>query len=128
MASLLQSHQFHHLSELFIAAIWIFHGGYSKILNGIPRHRLIIEKVLGSAIRDRATFAIGTLELLLGLWDLSGWQPIACAGVQTLAILGMNTLEIALARTLLVSAPGMVLLNLVFLALVWHWALFAQPA
>jgi hypothetical protein len=36
----------------------------------------------------------------------------------------MNTLEIARARSLLISALGMVLLNLSFLAVVWRWALF----
>jgi hypothetical protein len=66
------------------------------------------------------------MEVLLGLWALSGWERIGCATVQTLAIAGMNTLEIILAGDLLISALGMVILNAGFLALVWHWALSAQ--
>jgi hypothetical protein len=43
--------------------------------------------------------------------------------VQTAAIVGMNSLEIYLAVELLISAVGMVILNLGFLTLVWYWAL-----
>jgi hypothetical protein len=64
------------------------------------------------------------LEMSLGIWAFSGWQPVGCATVQTLAIVTMNTLEIILARELLISAAGMVILNLIFLTLVWFWALF----
>jgi hypothetical protein len=125
MSEFLQTNQFLHISGLLIGAVWIFHGVYIKIFNGIPRHRLIVGKILGTAVAGKATLAIGMLELLVGLWVLSGWEPTACASVQTLAICGMNMLEIALARELLVSALGMVALNLAFLALVWHWALSA---
>lgn len=45
--------------------------------------------------------------------------------VQTLAIVGMNTMEIIFAGDLLISAIGMVALNFGFLAVIWHWALWA---
>jgi hypothetical protein len=109
---------------LLIGSVWIFHGLYSKILDGIPRHRLIVERILGSEIRDIATLIIGGLEILLGLWVFTGRNRIACASAQTLGIAGMNTLEILLAKDLLISAPGMLALNAVFLALVWFWAAF----
>jgi hypothetical protein len=37
----------------------------------------------------------------------------------------MNTLEICLADELLISAAGMVILNLGFLTLGWYWALYS---
>jgi len=111
------------MSQIVIGSVWVFHGLYSKILNGIPRHRLIVGKILGDANAGLATKTIGVLEVLLGLWAFSGWERVGCAIVQTLAIGGMNTLEIFLAGELLISAIGMVLLNLGFLSLVWHWAL-----
>ena len=110
--------------RLLIGSVWIFHGLYSKILNGIPRHRLIVAKILGSANAGIATTALGALEMLLGLWAFTGWQPVACAVVQTAAILAMNSLEILRARELLISAVGMVILNVSFLSLVWYWASF----
>ena len=123
-----RSETFHLVAQIVIGSVWVFHGLYSKILNGIPRHRLIVGKILSAANAGRATKAIGLLELFLGLWAFTGWQPVGCAVVQTAGIVAMNSLEIFLARELLISAIGMVILNLGFLALVWHWAIFAPKA
>src|SRR5204863_3180544 len=122
MNSFLQSDTVHNAAQIVIGSVWVFHGLYSKILNGIPRHRLIVEKILGAAHAGIATKAIGLIEVLLGLWAFTGWQRVGCAAVQTGAILAMNSLEIFLARELLISAIGMVMLNVGFLLLVWHWA------
>jgi len=105
-----------------IGSVWIFHGLYSKILHGVPRHQFIVGRVLGEGVAVQATIAIGLLEMLLGIWVFSGRNKRACALMQTLAIAGMNTLEIFLAKDLLISASGMLALNLAFLALVWFWA------
>ena len=40
----------------------------------------------------------------------------------TVALVAMNTLEIILAPELLISAVGMVALNLCFMAIIWWWA------
>src|SRR6187397_2771561 len=113
------------LSQILIGAVWVFHGLYSKILNGIPRHQLIVARVLGERWARPATKLIGGAEVLLGVWVFTGLASVECAAVQTLAIVSMNALEIVRARSLLISAPGMVLLNLCFLAVIWHWALVA---
>jgi hypothetical protein len=113
----------HLLATAAIGGVWIFHGLFSKILGGIPRHRLIIERILGESVADHATVAIGVLEILLGLWVFSRRKRVMCALAQTLAIVTMNAIEIALAKDLLISAPGMVGLNCAFLAVVWYWAL-----
>ncbi len=123
MFSFVHSQNFQFLTGMAIGAIWLFHGLYSKILNGIPRHRLIVGRVLGNNFAGVATKLIGLLEVLLGLWVFSGRERTGCAIVQTLAIVGMNTLEILLADDLLISAIGMVILNLGFLSMIWLWAL-----
>ena len=116
-------------ARILITAVWIFHGLYSKILGGIPRHEQIVARVLGESLAKPATLAIGVLEILLGLWALSGRARIPCAVVQTMAIVSMNALEILMAGDLLISAAGMVALNSVFLGIVWWWALNpASPA
>lgn len=112
----------HLFLTLLIGGVWVFHGLYSKISDGIPRHRQIIERILGTSIVDPATLVIGVLEVMLGLWVFSRIWRRACALVQTLALVAMNFLEILLAKDLLISAPGMVALNLAFLSLVWYWA------
>ena len=121
-----QSPTFQTLSQVLIGTVWVFHGLYSKILNGIPRHQLIVGRVLGERLAQPATKVIGCLEMLLGVWVFVGVSRVESAVVQTLAIVGMNTLEITLAGDLLISAIGMVLLNLCFLAVIWHWALSFQ--
>lgn len=124
----MRSQRHFRLLAVLIGAVWIFHGGYSKLLGGIPRHRQIVERVLGSDLGGPATLAIGVGEVCLGLWALSGrWRKV-CALAQTMAIAVMNTLEIRLASDLLISGPGMLALNAAFLALVWHWALSPKPA
>lgn len=122
----LQSQSFETLSRFVIASVWVFHGLYGKLCNGIPRHRLIVGRVLGGRLSRLATKVVGCLEVLLGVWAFSGVGRVGCALVQTLALAGMNTLEIILAADLLISAMGMVALNLGFLAMVWHWA-FLMP-
>ena len=124
MMSLLQSNSAQTLAGILLGSVWVFHGLYSKILNGIPRHRLIVGRVLGKKFEGVATQAIGVAEVLVGVWVFTGWERVGCAGVQTAALIGMNTLEILLAGDLLISAIGMVVLNLGFLSLVWNWALF----
>lgn len=128
MIEFLQTNTAHSISAIIIGSVWVFHGLYSKIFNGIPRHRLIVGRVLESRFAGVATKTIGLMEVLLGLWVFSGWERVGCATVQTLALFGMNALEIILARDLLISALGMVILNLGFLTLIWNWALFTPKA
>jgi hypothetical protein len=128
MNSFIQSDVFHTAAQIVIGSVWVFHGFYSKILNGIPRHRLIVGKILGATNAGVLTKIIGLLEVLLGVWVFTGWLPVGCAALQTAALLAMNTLEILIAKELLISAVGMVILNLGFLTLIWQWALYVpQP-
>ncbi len=112
-----------HFLRFAIAAVWLFHGFYSKLLGGIPRHEMIVGRILGETNAGWGTAAVGLGEIALGLWIVSGRQRIPCAAVQTAGIFAMNSIEIWLARDLLISASGMVALNVIFLALVWWWAL-----
>jgi hypothetical protein len=73
-------------------------------------------------VADAAVIVIGIMEILLGCWVLSGLHRRLNATVQTLALVSMNTLEILLVREFLISAGGMVFLNLCFIALIWWWA------
>lgn len=114
------------LLTILIGSVWVFHGLYSKVSDGIPRHRQIVGRILGEGIADQATLVIGLLEISLGLWIFSGILRRSCALVQTLALVSMNFLEILLAGDLLISASGMVALNLGFITLIWYWASLPQ--
>ena len=73
MNSLIQSNMVHTVAQIAIGSVWGFHRCYSKILNGIPRHRLIVGKILGTANAGVLTKAIGLLEVMLGIWAYTGW-------------------------------------------------------
>lgn len=111
------------LSGTFIGAVWVFHGFYSKLLNGIPRHREIVGRVVGEELATPVTKLVGAGEIMLGLWTWSGRARKACATTQTAALVSMNTLEIARVDDLLISTRGMLLLNAVLIATTWIWAL-----
>ncbi len=115
----------HRLLAALIGGVWVFHGLWSKVLGQVPRHELIVGRILGDRWAAPATLAIGLCEITLGLWVFTCLFRRTCATVQTLALVTMNTLEILIASDLLISAPGMVALNVVFLGLVWRWALSA---
>lgn len=126
MKPFFHSTTFHFVITGFIGSVWVFHGLYSKICAGIPRHGMIVERVLGERIAGQATLFIGVMEVLLGFWVYTRFKRRACALVQTLAIVAMNALEILLARDLLISALGMVALNSAFILLMWYWALVGR--
>ena len=83
----------HKISGLCIAAVWIFHGLYSKILDGVPRHKMIVARILGEDIAKPATMFIGALEVMLGLWVILEKRKRLCAATQTAALVTMNSLE-----------------------------------
>jgi uncharacterized membrane protein YphA (DoxX/SURF4 family) len=113
-------------ARIIVGCVWIFHGLYSKLLRGIPRHRAIVARVLGERHADLATNVIGFGEIGLGVWFMTGWLPLPCAAIQTVALISMNTLEIVLAADLLISALGMLVLNAGLLVLVWYAAIAAR--
>lgn len=114
--------------RLGTGGIWVLFGLLYKLLNLVPRHRLIVERILGPQLASPATLWIGAGEVLLGAWVLSGRFPLACAATQTLVLVSMNGLELWLARDLLLAPAAMVAANLVFLGAGWYLALSPQKA
>jgi uncharacterized membrane protein YphA (DoxX/SURF4 family) len=101
------------------AGVWLFHGLFSKLLSGIPRHQQIVGRVLGETLARPATLFVGALEVVIGVWILSRRWPRRCAAVQTALLVGMNVLELTFAWDLLLAPVAMVCANAVFLGLGW---------
>lgn len=113
----------HRFAGIALGCVWVFHGLYSKLVGGIPRHKLIVGRVIGD---DRALWVtplIGICEILLGIWFFTTIAPRIRASLQTVALVSMNTLEMIYARDLLLHPPGMIAANLVLIALGWWIAL-----
>src|SRR5690242_18784452 len=105
------------------ACVWLVFGAVFKVLNLVPRHRMIVATVLADVMVGPITIAIGAAEATMGLWILSGISPRLCAAAQTLAIVTMNALELSLAKDLLLAPVPMVCANAVFLSAGWYLAL-----
>jgi uncharacterized membrane protein YphA (DoxX/SURF4 family) len=104
------------------AAVWLFHGLFSKVLGGIPRHQQIVARILGQDLARAATLFVGFVEILLGVWILSRRWPRLCAAAQTMILVSMNALELSFARDLLLAPWPMVCANAVFLGMGWYLA------
>ena len=108
-----------------LAAVWLVHGLYNKLLGGAPRHLAIVQSVpgLGGPTGARMLVAVGLAEVGIAAWMISRRAPLWCAAVQTLLLLAMNVVELTFARPLLLSPAGLLPVNLVFLSMVWAVAL-----
>jgi len=92
----------HKILSFCIAAVWIVNGLFCKLLNFVPRHELIVAKIMGTEYSRSLTIIIGCFEILMSIWILSNLRSKLNAVIQILAIAVMNILE-------LIMAPGLLL-------------------
>src|ERR1700733_4332417 len=93
--------KFHQVINVLIASVWLVNGLVCKVMNLVPRHEQIVARVLGNEHAPLLTKAIGTSEILMSLWVLSGKYSRLNAAVQILIIGAMNAIEIVVAPDLL---------------------------
>ena len=84
-----------------IAMVWITNGLFCKVLNLVPRHQQIVEKILTPEHARFWTMLIGVAEVGMAMWILSGIFPRINAVTQIAVIGTMNFLEFVLAPDLL---------------------------
>lgn len=113
-----------------VAAVWLVHGLYNKLLGGSERHLQIVQSVPGlDGDTGVAMLAlVGVVEVALAVWIISRRAPRTCAATQTVLLLSMNVAELAFARHLLLWPAGLIPLNIAFLALAWTAAGWRGPA
>ncbi len=116
----------HKLVGYFIAMVWLINGLYCKVLNFVPRHELIVARILGEDNAQSLIRMIGLGEVFMALWIWSNWRRRACAVCQILLILTMNLIEFSLARDLLLWGPFNLVFAILFSMLVWWWGIAAS--
>lgn len=84
-----------------IASIWIINCLFCKVLNLVPRHQLIVSRILGFDYAAIFTNLIGVAEVLMGLWILSRYQSKLNTVLQIVTVATMNVLEFFLVPDLL---------------------------
>jgi hypothetical protein len=87
--------------RLFFAAVWLVNGVWCKILDGVPRHREIVARILGGEHSLLLTRMIGAGEIVMAVWILSGirWKWSCAAQIAAVAV--MNVIEFILVPDLL---------------------------
>lgn len=109
-----------HYLNYGIAIVWFVNGLFCKVLNLVPRHRHIVERIIGSVHAAAFTRFIGFAEIAMAVWIVSGIKPRLNAITQTVVIATMNTIEFALAPDLLLWGRFNALFAFLFILLILY--------
>src|SRR5512137_1463838 len=109
------------LVRVAVAGVWVYEGVWCKVLGRATNELRIVEAVPRYGARFGRAFlvALGWVELLFGLWVLSGWTPGLCALAQTVVLVVLNANGLLWSRHLIHDPAGMVFKNFAFLVLAW---------
>ena len=115
----------HAFLHYLIAAVWFINGLFCKLLDFVPRHRLIVSRILGDSHSVIFTQLIGLAELIMCLWILSKIRSKLNGLIQILVIMSMNILELFLAPDLLLWGKANFIFALLFCGLVYYQQIYA---
>lgn len=109
------------LIRVAVAAVWLYEGLWCKLLNGQPHQREVVRAVPRYGPRFGVPFllTLGVVEVLVGLWVLSGAAPLWCALAQTVLLTTLNANGLIWARRVIHDPAGMVVKNFAFIILAW---------
>lgn len=109
------------LIRLTVACVWLYEGLWCKVLTRMPHQEDIAHSVpfLGNRFSHAILPGIGIVEILLGIWVLTGYQPWVAVWTQTILLVVMNTIGVLTARRFILDPAGMLFKNFAFLVLAW---------
>jgi len=107
-----------HILTFGIAFVWLINGLFCKVLNLVPRHQLIVSRILGGEYSGIATKLIGVSEILMFIWILTGIKKRLCALLQVVVIATMNIIEFIFAPDLLLFGKFNIVLASVLIAVI----------
>ena len=118
------------LLQIAVAAVWLYEGFWCKVLARSRHEFEVVEQVqfLAASTSHRLLRVLGIVETALGIWVLSGWQPITAAITQTALLAGLNSAGIYFSRQRIPDPAGMLVKNAAFLVLAWVTAGVAARA
>ncbi len=109
--------------RLLFAAVWLVNGVWCKILDGVPRHREIVARILGEEHSLLLTRMIGIGEVVMAAWILSGIRWKWSCAAQIAAVVTMNIIEFLVVPDMLLFGRFNSLVALAYISLV-AWAGF----
>ena len=112
--------QLHKISNILIAMVWLVNGLLCKLLNLVPRHEMIVARILGNSHADLFTKLIGAAETLMAIWILSRIKPRLNSIFQIVIIAVMNCIEFVLAPDLLLWGRFNAAFALLFIIFIYY--------
>ncbi|KAA5828113.1 hypothetical protein FPF71_04570 [Algibacter amylolyticus] len=116
----MKTQKLYNLLHIIIALVWVINGMFCKILNLVPRHQEIVERIIGNANSRAITILIGVAEVCMAIWILSHYKLKLNAITQICIVAIMNLIEFVLAQDLLLWGTFNSLFALLFIAVVYH--------
>jgi hypothetical protein len=110
----------HKFLNYLIATVWIANGLFCKVLNLVPRHQLIVGRILGDAYSRPLTILIGLSEIGMAIWILTALRTRLNAITQILVIATMNVLEFILVPNLLMWGKANSVFAFLFILLIYY--------
>lgn len=107
------------LLTFLIAAVWLVNGLFCKVLNLVPRHQLIVARILGNEHAVFLTKTIGVAEVLMAVWIMSRITPRLSAITQIVIVVTMNIIELLMASDLLLFGKVNAILAVGFVFVVY---------
>lgn len=107
------SKSFYKVIKFCSAIVWLINGLYCKLLNQVPRHEMIVWRILHTNGTTLFTKLIGVAEITMFIWILSNYKSKLNAITQIIVIGTMNILEFVMAPDLLLWGK----MNIIFAAL-----------
>jgi DoxX-like family len=102
-----------------IALVWLVNGLYCKVLNQVPRHQVIVARILGPSHAPVFTILIGLAEICMAVWIIWGIWPRLNKWVQIVVIATMNLIEFFLASDLLLWGRANIIFAFAFIVLIY---------
>ena len=97
----------------------MINGLFCKVMNLVPRHQQIVTKILGNEHARLLTMIIGSSEIFMAIWILSGIKSKLNAIAQIIIIGVMNTLEFILVPDLLLWGKANAIFAFILIAVIF---------
>ena len=105
-----------------IASVWIVNGLFCKVLNLVPRHQEIVQRItnLNQSNANLLTFIIGVSEIVIAIWIISGYKSNLNAIFQIIIVAIINIIEFMVVPDLLLWGKLNSIFAFLFILIVYY--------
>jgi uncharacterized membrane protein YphA (DoxX/SURF4 family) len=108
------------VARITLGFIWLYQGSVPKLFTKVPMEQEIVERTGLYLISPHSTIAaIGTLEILFGLWLVSGYRERLACVTTALFLLVLSVLVVIEEPSLLAGPFGGIIKNVSLFACAW---------